>query len=131
MEVYQQSQSAPLYQSTAVKPCIIAAVETDLEIEIFYRNTKGIFLTPQGEDIVKKFEQIISIYDSIKAQEEKPDSITGRLDILTEINIWTSYARFYKDFAKTYPNVQCFIKNMAKRLCKPCCNKTVSALSPE
>ena len=92
---------------------IIAAVETDLEIEIFYRNTKGIFLTPQGEDIVKKFEQIISIYDSIKAQEEKTDSITGRLDILTEINIWTSYARFYKDFAKTYPNVQCFIKNMA------------------
>lgn len=92
---------------------IIAAVEADLGIEIFYRNTKGIFLTPQGEDIIKKFEQIVSIYDDIKVQEEKPDSITGRLNVFTEINIWTSYARFYKDFAKAYPNVQCFIKNMA------------------
>lgn len=92
---------------------IIAAVETDLETEIFYRNTKGIFLTPHGEEIVKKFEQILSIYDSIKAQNEQADNVTGRLDILTEINIWTSYARFYKDFVKTYPNVQCFIKNMA------------------
>lgn len=92
---------------------IIASVEADLDIEIFYRNTKGIFLTPQGEEIVQKFEQILSIYDSIRIQEEKADTIAGRLDILTEINIWTSYARFYKDFAKTYPNVQCFIKNMA------------------
>jgi len=92
---------------------IIAAVEKDLSVDIFYRNTKGIFLTPQGEEIVKKFEQIVSIYDSISTPPACTESVKGRLEILSEINIWTSYARFYKDFAKAYPNIQCFIKNMA------------------
>ena len=93
---------------------IIASVESKLETELFIRNTKGIFLTPQGETIVKKFEQIIDIYDHINEQEEKTtDLITGRINIFSEINIWTSYARFYKDFAKAYPNIQCFIRNMA------------------
>ena len=50
---------------------IIASVESKLETELFIRNTKGIFLTPQGETIVKKFEQIIDIYDHINEQEEK------------------------------------------------------------
>ena len=93
---------------------IIASVESKLETELFTRNTKGIFLTPQGETIVKKFEQIIDIYDHLNEQEEQTTNlIKGRITIFSEMNIWTSYARFYKDFAKAYPNIQCFIRNMA------------------
>ena len=93
---------------------IIAAVEKELDVEIFNRNTKGIFLTPQGEEIVKKLEQILAIYDSIGTQNTNiADAIRGHINVFNEANIWTGYARFYKDFAKTYPNIRCNIYNMA------------------
>lgn len=105
--------SRALYLNQQQLSRIIAAVEEDLGKSIFYRNTKGIFLTEEGQSIVKKFEQIIGIFDSITAEPEKTEILKGHLDIFSEINIWTSYARFYKDFAKAYPDIQCFIKNMA------------------
>jgi len=93
---------------------IIAAAEKELEIDVFSRTTKGIFLTPQGEEIVKKFEQILAIYDSIGSQTPNiSDAIKGHINVFNEANIWTGYARFYKDFAKTYPNIRCNIYNMA------------------
>lgn len=105
--------SRHLYLNQQQLSRIIAAAESDLAITIFSRNTKGIFPTPEGEKVIAKFKQIVQIYDSITDHVQPPETLNGRLEILAEINIWTSYARFYKDFAETYPHIRCFIKNMA------------------
>ncbi|MBQ2837744.1 MAG: LysR family transcriptional regulator [Peptococcaceae bacterium] len=106
--------SSHLYINQQQLSRIIAAVEKELEVEIFNRNTKGIFLTPQGEEVVKKFEQILAIYDSIGIKNANlANAVKGHINVFNEANIWTGYARFYKDFAKTYPNIRCNIYNMA------------------
>lgn len=92
---------------------IIASAESDLGLEIFNRNTKGAFLTTEGESVIKKFEEIVALYDSIGGHQVKEEKIQGKIQILTELNIWTSYARFYKDFVKHYPDIDLSIKMMA------------------
>lgn len=92
---------------------IIAAVENELSMEIFNRSTRGAFLTEQGEGVVRKFEEIVALYDSINGPSEPRQVVKGHLRILSEVNIWTSYGRLYKDFVKAFPDIDLSIRTMA------------------
>ena len=93
---------------------IIASVENELGIEIFNRSSKGAFLTAEGERVVRRFGEILAIYDSLCPQTEQPEEpVKGSLTILTEINVWTGYARFYRDFVRDYPEIGFAVKAMA------------------
>lgn len=105
--------SKNLYVNQQQLSRIIASVESQLGVAIFSRNPKGAFLTQEGETVVKKFEEILAIYDSIAYHDEPQESIKGKLKILAELNIWTSYVRLYKGFVKMYPDVNLTIRNMA------------------
>lgn len=93
---------------------IIAAAEEELGITLFDRNTKGIFPTEIGKTAINKFRHIIDIYDSIasdKVDLNKP--ISGKINLYTEINIWTSYVELLRNFTHQYPNIQISIFSMA------------------
>lgn len=105
--------SQTLYLNQQQLSRIIAAVENDLKIEIFHRSPKGVFLTEQGEKVVKTFEKIVELYDGIGGDNPYNERIRGKIDILTEATIWTGYAPLYKSFAKKYPDINFSIKNMA------------------
>lgn len=105
--------SQTLYLNQQQLSRMISAVENDLGVEIFHRSTKGVFLTEQGEQVVKKFEQIVELYDSITSDQQSEETIHGKIDILTEATIWTGYAPLYKAFAKDYPDIKFSIRNMA------------------
>ena len=92
---------------------IIAAVENELGLEIFNRSSRGAFLTHAGEGVVRKFEEITALYDSLSGQTEQRQSVQGQLRILSEVNIWTSYGRLYKDFVKAFPELDLTIRTMA------------------
>lgn len=92
---------------------IIGYVEKEIGDKIFIRNAKGVFPTEKGEEILSRFTEIIAIYDGLTLQNApKAKDIEGKLNILTDINIWTSYAKLYRDFIKEYPKLKLTIKTI-------------------
>lgn len=88
-------------------------MESELDVEIFNRNSRGAFLTEQGEAVVQKFEKMLAIYDGIKGDAQPKRQPQGKLCILSDINIWTSYDRLYRDFTKAFPELKLAVEMMA------------------
>ncbi len=82
--------SQTLYLNQQQLSRMISAVENDLGVEIFHRSTKGVFLTEQGEQVVKKFEQIVELYDSITSDQQSEETIHGNI-ILAQILVVECY----------------------------------------
>ena len=96
---------------------MIAAVEEEFDIEIFQRTAKGVFLTEDGKEIIKKFEAVLEMLDSIGEMKEKSQNKTlqGKIHILSDVNIWSGYAGLYTSFMKEYPNINFFTENMSSK----------------
>lgn len=105
--------SKNLYVNQQQLSRIIASVEDEIGITIFERTAKGVFLTPPGKEIVKKFQQIVDTYDSI-GDEPMPaqEQLHGRIHILSDVNIWSGYAGLYTAFMEEHPKIQLFTENM-------------------
>lgn len=90
----------------------IAAVEKELDITIFSRNTKGVIPTKEGEVIIRKFKQILDLYENMQGAG-KNHEITGKIHVYSDINVWSSYASFYGNFLTQYPSIRFEAQNMA------------------
>lgn len=93
---------------------IIASVEEELGVTIFERTAKGVFLTPAGKEVVKKFQVIVDTYDSIgdKTEVAKEQQLHGKIHILSDVNIWSGYAGLYNSFLAANPGIRLFTENM-------------------
>lgn len=105
--------SKNLYVNQQQLSRIIASVEDELGVTIFERTAKGVFLTPPGKEIVKKFQKIIDTYDSISEEPRTvQEELHGKIHILSDVNIWSSYATFYISFMEQYPKIRLFTENV-------------------
>lgn len=93
---------------------IIASVEEELGVTIFERTAKGVFLTPAGKEVVKKFQVIVDTYDSIgdKTEVAKEQQLHGKIHILSDVNIWSGYAGLYNSFLAENSGIRLFTENM-------------------
>lgn len=93
---------------------IIASVEEELGVTIFERTAKGVFLTPVGKEVVKKFQVIVDTYDSIgdKTEVAKEQQLHGKIHILSDVNIWSGYAALYNSFLAENSGIRLFTENM-------------------
>lgn len=93
---------------------IIASVEDELGVTIFERTAKGVFLTPPGKEIIKKFQEMLALYDSIIEEPllTRTETLHGKLRILSDVNIWSGYAGLYNSFLAEHPKVRLFTENM-------------------
>ena len=105
--------SKNLYVNQQQLSRIIASVEDEIGITIFERTAKGVFLTPPGKEIVKKFQQIVDTYDSIgESPVAAKEQLHGKIHILSDVNIWSGYAGLYTAFMKENPKIRLFTENM-------------------
>lgn len=105
--------SKNLYVNQQQLSRIIASVEEEVGVTIFERTAKGVFLTPQGKAVVRKFQHIVDTYDSIGEEETVPqEQLHGKIHILSDVNIWSGYAGLYTAFMDEYPKVRLFTEYM-------------------
>ena len=86
---------------------IISQTEECFNITIFERTAKGSVLTDKGKETIRKFEEILDIYDSIIPQKHTSlaQNLHGKIKILSDINIWSAYVDVYKEFIKKYSSI--------------------------
>lgn len=92
---------------------VIAAAEEEVGVSIFERTAKGVRLTPEGKRVIKKFEEIIALYDSIGTDAISSAGCTGKIRILSDVNIWSGYAGLYTSFLKEQPGIRFFTESMS------------------
>lgn len=106
--------SKNLYVNQQQLSRIISSVEDEIGTMIFERTAKGVFLTPAGKEVVKKFQSIIDTYDSIgDGMAVAQDQLRGKIRILSDVNIWSGYAGLYTAFMKKHPKIRLFTENMS------------------
>jgi DNA-binding transcriptional LysR family regulator len=91
----------------------IARCEEEVGTALFNRSNRGISLTPEGERIIRQMQEIVDLYDEILPGKNKHQEPHGNLQVMSEINQWTSYARFYENFILQYPGINMRVCNMA------------------
>lgn len=106
--------SKNLYVNQQQLSRIIASVEEELGVTIFERTAKGVFLTPVGKEVIKKFQDIVKTYDSIGCETtlSKEKNLRGKIHILSDVNIWSGYAGLYNSFLAENPGIRLFTENM-------------------
>ncbi len=91
----------------------VKELEKALNVKLFYRNAKGVTLTPEGENL---YYYIKNAYDYIYLGEqsikESKEMISGNVRIGVPTHIGTSYlANKIERFHKKYPNIKFCIQN--------------------
>ncbi len=91
----------------------IKELEKGLNVKLFYRNSKGVTLTPEGETL---YYYIKNAYDYIYLGEqsikESKEMLSGSIRIGVPTHIGNSYlADKIERFNKKYPNIKFYIQN--------------------
>lgn len=105
--------SEKLYISQPAVSYHIKELEKVLNVKLFYRNSKGISPTPEGENL---YHYIKSACDYISLGEqsitESKEMISGNVRIGVPTHIGTSYlADKIERFHNKYPNIKFYIQN--------------------
>src|SRR5699024_9048180 len=66
----------------------IKSIEEYFESDLFYRTSRGIFLTENGEIVLNKFKRIKSDIDVLKAQTLKNEDSTIRIGLLPSFSLY-------------------------------------------
>lgn len=93
---------------------IIAMTEEELDMKIFERTPRGVFMTQEGREIVKKFELILSAYDSLKEVDEavKDRNLSGKIRIFSDVSIWHGLVSMGEEFIRRYPQIGFSLESM-------------------
>lgn len=90
----------------------IKSIEQELDLILLARNSKGIRLTPKGEEVAQRFEQILALYNEIlllnttKPSPDDPLSQTGNLTYYSMADIWANtITNVIERFGAKYPNI--------------------------
>lgn len=99
------AQTMHISQPTISK--IIKDMETQFDATLFYRNTKYVELTDEGEIVLAQAQQIVSSFRNIPAQlEGLTKRQTGKIHIgLPPITAVTSFSQLLSVFRNEYPKI--------------------------
>ena len=89
----------------------ITSLESELNIQLFIRSTKGLKLTPAGMVLVNKFEKLKPLYlEAIEKAEQVSRGYNSRLriGIIEGINLYGMITNITGYFEKEHPNIKIF-----------------------
>lgn len=94
---------------------IIAMTEEELDMQIFERTPKGVVVTDDGYEIIKKFEVIVDAYESLQHLDatSKECNLSGKIAILSDVSIWHGLVRLGEKFMQTYPKTGFSLESMS------------------
>lgn len=85
---------------------ILKKLESELEVELFTRNSSGVEPTPYGDKLAKKAEQIMDSLDSIKRDIFHDDEKIISLSIASTYGVMAYLTiDFLNDFKKVHPSI--------------------------
>ena len=90
----------------------IQGLEDELGVKLFRRNTKGTYLTENGEKLYIHAKELMVIVDNIKSDFKKIDEITGKHIVIASSSVPASYLlpNIISAYNKQYPSSQFTIK---------------------
>ena len=98
-----------LYKSQSVISRQIAAMEDELGMQLFNRNTRGVTLTPEGEVMARALKEISERYDrALSDAAAMKKGIVGVLNFgaLTGQTAKKNFFGILNGFTKTYPSIK-------------------------
>lgn len=90
----------------------ISVLEATLGIELLYRSTKGLTLTPHGESYYRECEELILALDQrILDLDQALHSLSGPLKIMAPVNLGSGpLDAFWRHFIHRYPEISLTIE---------------------
>lgn len=94
---------------------IIAMTEEELDMQIFERTPKGIVVTDEGREIIKKFEVIVDAYESLQHMNEssKERNLSGKIAFFSDVSIWDGTIQMHEKFMLNYPKIGFSLESMS------------------
>ena len=100
------SAAKKLYISQTTLSSIVTNFEKELSITVFTRTTKGVKLTPHGENIIAKLHDLENAYDFLLNTNNEKDSIKKLLHLLVYPSASNSLCiHLSKSIANLYPDI--------------------------
>ena len=95
-----------LYISQPALSAALSALEQEIGVKLFERASSGVRLTPEGEDILKLFKQILNCKDEVMNYHSKTKNLCGEITVL----ITQAYGFLFSDilmaFKERFPNAE-------------------------
>lgn len=95
------------YKTQSQVSRIVKNFEKLVNVQIFERSTKGVKITPKGEEILEYCRKIVALYDEMVWQninQQKTD-YHGNLNFYTSINIHSDMGKILGSFSTHYPHI--------------------------
>lgn len=104
--------AAKLNMTIATVSRRISVLEATLGIELLYRSTKGLTLTPHGESYYRECEELILALDQrILDLDQALHSLSGPLKIMAPVNLGSGpLDAFWRHFIHRYPEISLTIE---------------------
>ncbi|MCW4148966.1 LysR family transcriptional regulator [Halomonas sp. 18H] len=99
--------AATLKMTIATVSRRISALEATLGVELLYRSTKGLTLTPQGESYYRECEELVLALDQrILDLDQALHSLSGPLKIMAPVNLGSGpLDAFWRHFIYHHPDI--------------------------
>lgn len=99
--------AATLKMTIATVSRRISALEATLGVELLYRSTKGLTLTPHGESYYRECEELVLALDQrILNLDQTLHSLSGPLNVMAPVNLGSGpLDRFWRHFIHRYPEI--------------------------
>lgn len=113
MEHSFSKAATKLYMTQPAISQLIAQLETQLDVTLFYRTKKGVILTPQGEILYDHVTQSLSLLDKgVQLVIEQQKLMDGKLTI----GVGDTISRYFiidylEEFRKQYPKIKLKVIN--------------------
>lgn len=104
--------AASLKMTIATVSRRISALEATLGVELLYRSTKGLTLTPHGESYYRECEELVLALDQrILDLDQTLHSLSGPLKIMAPVNLGSGpLDAFWRHFIHRYPEISLTIE---------------------
>lgn len=91
----------------------IKSLEDEIGEPLFLRDKDGVLLTKAGHTMYQHATKILDIADEIRLEiKENTDELSGTIIIsVATRGLGSPFPQFYKDFKKTYPDIELFVQN--------------------
>ena len=79
---------------------LIALTEEELDMKIFERTSKGVVVTEEGREIIKKFEVIVEAYESLQHLNEtsRERNLSGKITFFSDVSVWDGMVQMHEKF---------------------------------
>ncbi|MGP9808759.1 LysR family transcriptional regulator [Halomonas sp. AOP12-C2-37] len=104
--------AAQLNMTIATVSRRISALEATLGVELLYRSTKGLTLTPHGESYYRECEELVVALDQrILNLDQALHSLSGPLKVMAPVNLGSGpLDAFWRHFTHRYPDISLSIE---------------------